>query len=186
MTPEERRSVHNVIAKRYRDAHAEERRIYEKKYRENNREVILKKKKNYRNANKEKINQYRNVHRVEILEKNKQTVRQYRLTLLGWLNCRMSTAIRDALKGKKNRRSWFALVGYTAEDLRKHLEFLFQPGMTWENMGEWHIDHIWPLSRLYIDGTDDPTFKFAWSLKNLQPLWAKDNISKSNKIDIAV
>ena len=73
-----------------------------------------------------------------------------------------------------------SIVDFTLEELKRHLESLFQKGMTWENYGKWHIDHVLPLSRLYIDGVDDPTFKFAWSLKNLQPLWAIDNLRKQN------
>ena len=45
----------------------------------------------------------------------------------------------------------------------------------------WHIDHIIPQSKLLYDSMDHPNFQKCWALENLQPLWAKDNISKSNK-----
>jgi len=56
--------------------------------------------------------------------------------------------------------------------------------MTWDNYGVngWHIDHVFPQSRLVMDGPDDPTFKFCWSLLNLQPLWSDDNIDKADLV----
>lgn len=57
--------------------------------------------------------------------------------------------------------------------------------MTWENHGihGWHIDHKIPVSAFKFKKPEDEDFKLCWSLKNLQPLWAFDNISKKNKID---
>jgi len=51
--------------------------------------------------------------------------------------------------------------------------------MSWENIGDWHIDHIVPLSRFKVSGPDDPELRRAWALTNLRPLWAKDNMRKS-------
>ena len=100
------------------------------------------------------------------------------------LSRRMSNSIGQSLSGKKAGRRWQSLVGYTVGDLRKHLESLFQPGMTWDNYGVngWHIDHVFPQSRLIMDGPDDPTFRFCWSLLNLQPLWSDDNIDKADLV----
>ena len=94
---------------------------------------------------------------------------------------RMAGAIRVALKARRNSkrgRRWEELVGYTTDDLSKHLESRFQPGMTWANMGKWHIDHIRPQSSFTYTSTDDPEFRECWALKNLQPLWASDNLRK--------
>lgn len=82
----------------------------------------------------------------------------------------------------KFSKSTFNILGYTLEDLKKHLENKFQPGMTWENYGiEWHIDHIKPDSWFNYSSTEDLSFKECWSLSNLQPLWAKDNLKKGNR-----
>lgn len=98
------------------------------------------------------------------------------------LGQRISRAIRFALKGKKNRRHWEDLVGYTASDLKSRLESLFKEDMSWDNCGrEWHIDHKIPQSWWQYSKPEDPEFKQCWCLANLQPMLAKDNIKKSNK-----
>lgn len=71
-------------------------------------------------------------------------------------------------------------LGYTAAELRDHLEALFEPGMTWANHGEWHIDHKIPVSYLVANGVVCPSHINA--LSNLQPLWAADNLSKGAKL----
>lgn len=93
-----------------------------------------------------------------------------------------SRRMRKSLSGIKESKSWETLVDYTLVDLQKHLEKQFKDGMSWENYGEWHIDHIIPISFFNIQDTNSDDFKKCWSLQNLQPLWAKDNIKKSNKI----
>lgn len=60
----------------------------------------------------------------------------------------------------------------------------FEPGMTWDNLGKgegkWQIDHIIPCS--YFDLTKEENQRICFNYRNLQPLWAKDNVKKSNKI----
>lgn len=104
-------------------------------------------------------------------------------TAKGRLDHSMTTAINKALSGNKNGRHWEILVGYMLNDLMKHLEKLFKPGMNWKNYGKWHIDHIIPKSVFnYIDYIDFD-FKRCWALSNLQPLWAKENHNKYNKLE---
>lgn len=71
-------------------------------------------------------------------------------------------------------------LGYTAKQLKKHLESKFLPGMTWKNRGKWHIDHIKPIAVFVNEGEIDPAIINA--LDNLQPLWAEDNWSKGANI----
>lgn len=96
-----------------------------------------------------------------------------------------STACRNMLKRvlrkaktKKNGGS-YELLGYDRDQLMSHIESLFTDGMTWDNYGEWHIDHIVPVSWWFENGVNDPSMINA--LINLQPLWAIDNLTKSNK-----
>lgn len=94
----------------------------------------------------------------------------------------MSVAIRTSLKNRKTGDHWEGILGYTVVDLMIHLEALFAPGMTWENYGEWHIDHITPRTAFDFSSPMDPGFRQCWSLGNLQPLWARDNIAKSDRL----
>lgn len=92
----------------------------------------------------------------------------------------MSQRIRFMLSGK-NSRSTPSIVGYGPSELREHIGRQFLPGMTWDNYGEWHIDHIVPLSDFNITSLDDDEMKSAWALTNLRPLWASENCSKSDR-----
>lgn len=86
--------------------------------------------------------------------------------------------IWNSLKGRSDGRL-FSRLGYTLQDLVAHLESKFTDGMTWDNYGEWHVDHIKPCAA--FDLTLDGQFEECWSLENLQPLWASDNVKKGAK-----
>lgn len=114
------------------------------------------------------------------------------------LRCNMSAAIRIRLNARgssKKGQSYLSILGYSIEDLRKHIESQFYTNprngilMTWNNWGPWkeddstwHIDHIVPDSLFSYSSALDDGFKNSWALSNLRPLWAKDNISKGNKV----
>jgi hypothetical protein len=94
------------------------------------------------------------------------------------------------INSKKEIKS-IDILGYSSKDLKNHLESLFLDGMTWDNYGlyGWHIDHIKPISTFVFTTEDDGInyieMKKCNSLSNLQPLWAKDNLSKHNKFERA-
>jgi hypothetical protein len=142
----------------------------------------------YREKYPEKVIALARRWQAEHPEKVKEIARNYsrkkRATIIGGLNVRMSNHIRYSLKSGKGKRSWEALVGYTAEQLKIHIENLFTDGMTWEKYlsGDIQLDHKIPLAVFKFTSADDRPFKAAWSLKNLQPLWAKDNLVKNDKI----
>ena len=79
------------------------------------------------------------------------------------------------LNTKKSAKT-IEILGYSAEELKIHLESLFKEGMTWDNYGEWHIDHIKPVSKF----DENVDVKEVNALENLQPLWAEENLSKYN------
>ena len=81
--------------------------------------------------------------------------------------------------GRKAAKSE-TLLGCTVEEARAYLESKFQPGMSWENHGKWHIDHIRPCAS-FGDMTLLEEQKKCCHYTNLQPLWALDNILKSDK-----
>jgi len=87
--------------------------------------------------------------------------------------------LRQAIKGNFKTGSAVADLGCSIPELKLHLENQFQPGMSWENYGEWHIDHIRPLAS--FDLADREQFLQACHFSNLQPLWEEDNRKKADK-----
>lgn len=101
------------------------------------------------------------------------------------LRRQVSNLVRDCLvkHGSFKEDSFVKRMEWTVEELKIHLESNFQSGMSWDNYGRngWHIDHIIPDSWFNYDSMNHEDFKKSWSLDNLQPLWEKDNCSKSNR-----
>lgn len=110
--------------------------------------------------------------------------KEYR-TPKGKINVSISVGIRQGMATSKAGRHWESLVGYTVDQLQRHLEKQFKTGMDWENYGKygWHIDHIIPIAAFNFNNADDLDFKRCWDLKNLQPLWAHENLTKSDKVE---
>lgn len=94
------------------------------------------------------------------------------------VRCRIYMALRQSNAAKNNRT--MRLVGCTVSELVRHLESQFTEGMSWSNMGEWHIDHIVPCAA--FDLTDPTQQHAAFHFTNMQPLWARDNMTKSAKV----
>ena len=89
--------------------------------------------------------------------------------------------IREILGQKKSERCAY-YVGCSLEDLRAHLESTFADGMSWDNYGQWHIDHVFPCAS--FDITDETERKACFHYTNLQALWASDNIRKKDSCDM--
>ena len=115
-------------------------------------------------------------------EANRERLRELQSTrrkLIHWrLHLSIRSRIRRSLGSGALGRKLEAVLGYTKEELIRHLERQFEKGMAWENYGEWHIDHIIPLCSFKLTGPQDPDIKVAWCLSNLRPLWAQENIRK--------
>ena len=129
----------------------------------------------------------RSVYNKEWRRKNPDKVREGRKIYWeksGGLR-RVGSEMRRCIKNHpKASRYWEKRVGYTLEDLMARLESQFRDGMSWDNHGEWHIDHKRPISSFEFDSYSDEQFKECWALSNLQPLWAKDNLSKGSKYEL--
>ena len=128
--------------------------------------------KNYRQKNKLKINAYE-----RLKTKNDQV---YRIGKN--LRARMRDLIKRNLKKKiiiEKKNGTQNLLGCKFNELKEYIESKWLEGMSWENYGPkgWHIDHIIPAGILDLTLTDNQ--KFVCNFKNLQPLWAKDNLEKS-------
>lgn len=153
----------------------------EKKYLMENKEKI----KNDRIKNKDKIKAYRIKNKDKAKEQHRIYMCQaYKTDSKFKLNSLMSNAIRGSLKNGKNGRQWETLVGYSVDDLKKHFEKLFTIGMSWDKFlkGEIHIDHKIPINAHNFTEPEHQDFKKCWALKNLQPMWALENMMKSDKL----
>lgn len=147
-----------------------------KKYYNENKKYLLKKNKKI-NVEWYKKNKDYQIKKTADYIKNKYN-RNIEFRILCCLRSRLNCAITN---GYKNT-STINLLGCTIEEFKKHLKSQFQPGMTWKNYGRkgWHIDHIKPCDS--FDLSDPEQQKLCFHYTNLQPLWAEDNLSKSNKI----
>lgn len=102
----------------------------------------------------------------------------------------MGTMVHQALKTRKEGRSWRVWVGYGLTELVEHLETKFEPWMTWGNWGllcpsverRWQIDHIRPVCSFDFDVNDPmPVVRECWALSNLRPLCALMNLQKGGR-----
>ena len=124
--------------------------------------------------NREHVNQYKR----DYERKRRAEDPKYRLGV------RTRTAVWQMLKERNVNKmnKTFDLLGYSLEEIMAHLEALFTIGMTWDNYGEWHVDHKIPMASFNFETTDDREFKLCWCLDNLQPLWGPENLSKGTKL----
>ena len=178
--------------KKYREKNKEKLKEKRKEYREKNKEKIKKKAKVYRENNKEKLIQYRqnnkeklNEYHKEWFQNNKEKINEYykikkQANSLFKLRCNIASLICSCFKkqGYTKQSKTYKILGCTYEEFKIHLENQFTDGMTWENQGEWHLDHIYPVS---LAKDEEELIKLN-HYTNFQPLWAEDNLKKSNKI----
>ena len=171
----------SVLAKqaKYRSDFPERRKASQKKYEEANREKINARHRAKYQSRKPKIEAYRKSIQPRINERNrirKETDLNFRIKTN--LSTRISAAVRTNKTGKAAKTS--ALVGCEMELLKLWLESKFKEGMTWENYGEWHIDHKIPCAE--FDLRDEAQQRTCFHYSNLQPLWASENCSKGRKL----
>ena len=118
---------------------------------------------------------------IGICEHNKRRSRCQECDPTGHVASIVGSRISTALKHNKEMHS-MEYLGCTIEELRQHIESQFKEGMSWNNYGKWHIDHIIPI-KYKQDGIIPTLEEVAKRLHytNTQPLWASDNISKGNR-----
>ncbi|MCK9417168.1 hypothetical protein M0Q97_10980 [Candidatus Dojkabacteria bacterium] len=204
-------------SKKYYIENENQKKEYSKKYNNKNKEKIKERRKKYREINQEKIKErekkfyiknkenrinYQYKYKEEYPDKIKEWQSNYRKKnkskiylskleynkknphIIAWRNILKNTLKRIG-KIKEDRTN--KMLGYSALELKEYIEKLFTPEMTWDNYGEWHIDHIKPVSSF----NKDTNVSIVCSLDNLQPLWAltreingivyEGNLNKGNK-----
>lgn len=146
------------------DEKKEHLREYRKLYYQANQDRLKKKAKAYRKANRE---------RGAVAKKRWRQGNRPSVALRSIL----SSFLARAKMGKTGLTH--EVLGYTGEQLRQRMECQFESGMSWDNHGEWHVDHRIPISRFIKRNETRPHIVNA--LSNLQPMWASDNISKRDR-----
>lgn len=159
---------------------------YQKQYYIENKSKELARTSEYSKNNREKINKRRR----EWYAKNKHTMKdrstyhkeyfrnRYQNDIEFKIKVNLRNRLNNAIKNGQKTGSAIKDLGCSVEELRTYLEKHFQEGMTWDNYGEWHIDHIKPLDSFKLENREE--LLKACNYKNLQPLWAEDNFKKSN------
>ena len=160
----------------------ENRKENYKQYYEKNKDKIQEYKKEYNKKNKENIKEQRkkydknNRKRVNKIRRDKRKFDQ-----LYKMSCNLRKRTWEAFKKKCYNKSTKTqeMLGVDWEVCKLNIERQFTEGMSWDNYGDWHIDHIIPLS---CANTEEELKKLC-HYSNLQPLWAVDNLMKSDKIN---
>lgn len=157
----------------------------------------------YRKSASEKIKEYHINYRLLNKEKLKINKRKYDKNAYYQnpkfkIRILISNSIFSFLKKKKRvkQQSCWKFLPFSKEQLKQHLESLFEPWMNWNNHGQyklkvwddqdqstwtWQIDHIIPHSSFHYSSMEDEDFKICWSLNNLRPLNSKQNLLESNR-----
>ena len=156
--------------KEYRIKHRDKIRINDKKFRQQHKKELSEKSKNNYLKNK-----------ITILKRHKNYANnKYNTDINFKLSCLLRNRIRYALKRNFKSISTLKLLGCSLDFLKQHLSSKFTEGMSFDNYGKWHIEHIKPCASFDLSKPEEQAKCFHYT--NLQPLWAKDNILKGSKV----
>lgn len=199
MTPEEKKARQKESQRLYRERNRErinaQKREYMKGYHEKNKDRILEYQKMYYQANsenvRERVRTYKETHKTQVDEYNAryradhakehtEYIKRRRADPTYKLICATRNLLNNAFNNRckvgKTKRAE-EILGCSIEFFIEHLKSQFKEGMTIENHGEWHIDHIVPLSTAQ---TEEDVIRLN-HYTNLQPLWAEENLKKRNR-----
>lgn len=152
-----------------------------KQYYLDNIEKIIENHRQYRLENIGKRKKYQKQYKIDNRDRENENYKNRKLTNpLFKLSCNIRSLIGNSMRknGYSKKSKTYEILGCSFEDFKIHLEQQFTEGMTWDNYGKWHLDHIYPISR----ATDEEHLIKLNHYTNFQPLWAEDNLRKSNKI----
>ena len=154
-----------------------------------NREYEIQRSKDYQQKNREKVLKQKLIHAKKYFIKNQDKIKEYQKNykfnrrkndILFNLSGNLRSRLRQFLLTRNitNKNTTFEIIGCSPQELKFFLEQRFTNGMSWDNQGEWHIDHKIPLASAK---TEEELYKLC-HFTNLQPLWATENIKKGSKI----
>lgn len=154
-----------IKANKYRYENIDKVKLRELQYREENRSKAVERTRLWRQKNKER--------------RNKSNKDKYRSSPQRKMEVSIRNRINKFITRKNNSSS--KLIGCNIDFYVSYIENMFSKGMSWDNYGKWHIDHIKPLSKFNLKNEDE--ILKAFNYKNTQPLWACDNLKKSDKYE---
>jgi hypothetical protein len=179
----------NDTIRRESNEYKKKKKEYDNLYYEQNQEKIKNRKKEYHIENREEILEKKGIYRSvpENRERSKKYIKKYKVEnkekyyayrkrnphIIAWRNMLYRTLIHLGTKKEGDTKE---MLGYSAVQLKHHIEKQFLEGMSWENHGEWEIDHIKPLTKF----DEFSLVSEVNALSNLQPLWKDDNREKYN------
>lgn len=185
---QKRREMDRIYSRNYRLRHPERLKEITKRSYKRNKAAKQEYAKRYRDkdpdrhralsAAKAKERRRRFVEKHGVCETTHRARKDHAFRLVKNLRGRIYMALRQANAAKNNRT--MQLVGCTVSELVRHLESQFTQGMSWDNMGKWHIDHIIPCAAFDLSDASQQSAAFHYT--NMQPLWARENLTKSAKV----
>jgi hypothetical protein len=168
----------------YSTSHKDEISISKKSYYKQNKDEILSKRKVYRENNidkfKEKDKKYQIKNREKINKYNSKYIKNKKESNSLF---KLSTNIRNLLwvsikkMGYTKEEETIKIIGCEFEEFKIYIESQFSNGMSWDNYGDWHLDHKIPISWAK---NEEEVYEFN-HYTNFQPMWASDNLSKGNR-----
>ena len=185
MTDEERKEKRRAADVAYYAVNKEKIKATKAVWRAANPEKVKAADVAYRAANPEKLKARRAVYLAANSEKIKTRAATYQrqrrakdpvFSMSGRLRARLNIAFKT--NGFKKNSCTEKMLGCTFKQFTQHIEKQFTDGMSWDNRGEWHLDHIVPL---YCATTIEGLEKLS-HYKNIRPLWAADNRAKSKNL----
>lgn len=152
-----------------------ELQLHPEKIKQRRREQYIK----HRNKRLNDVKKYQIKNKNKIRKRlAKSTLNRYHNDTHFKIKMNLSRRLRQFINKEGKRTIDF--IGCSIDYIKTHLEKQFTAGMTWDNYGKWHIDHIMPCAS--FDLTDPEQQKKCFHYSNLQPLWAVDNLRKSDKV----
>lgn len=167
----------------YRKRHA----AYAKQWELDNKERAQAKRNKWNAEHKEQVAGWKTKYRDNNRDRVRKSAREYvgrrrdtddNFRLRAALRTRIHSALNS--KGVRKLSRTELLLGCTIQFLKGYLEARFQPGMSWENYGIWHVDHIMPCDAYDLRDTAQQMACFNYA--NLQPLWGAENVRKGSKL----
>jgi len=175
----------NEIQKKYYTKNSDKLKNKSKKWYHDNPEKAKKSRKEWHNNNKPRVDYLRAKHIADNKEFYKQYQREYQKERYRTnLNCRIKTCLNKRLRDyiKNKTLPTLEYIGIPMEELKFWIEYQFEEGMSWHNMGKigWSFDHVIPCDSFDFSKTSDIFKCYNWT--NLRPCWCSENSSKGNNI----